>query len=78
MKLYFYRHSLFYQDRDDVQTKQSLVTLQLKAVLREVNVHSTFTDYIGNAASGTNYGFELELLWMINNKLEVSFFFRYT
>jgi len=67
----FLQASLFYQDRDDVQTKQSLVT-SIKSGIEGGECPCTFTDYIGNAASGTNYGFELELLWMINNKLEVS------
>ena len=67
----FLQASLFYQDRDDVQTKQSLVT-SIRSGIEGGECPCTFTDYIGNAASGTNYGFELELLWIINNKLEVS------
>ncbi len=67
----FLQASLFYQDREDVQTKQSLVT-SIKSGIEGDECPCTFTDYIGNAASGNNYGFELELLWVINNKLEVS------
>ena len=67
----FLQASLFYQDREDVQTKQSLVT-SIKSGIEGDECPCTFNDYIGNAASGNNYGFELELLWVINNKLEVS------
>ena len=67
----FLQASLFYQDREDVQTKQSLVT-SIKSGIEGDECPCTFTDYIGNAASGNNYGFELELLWVINNTLEVS------
>ena len=67
----FLQASLFYQDREDVQTKQSLVT-SIKSGIEGDECPCTFTDYIGNAASGNNYGFELEFLWIINNKLEVS------
>ena len=67
----FLQASLFYQDREDVQTKQSLVA-SIKSGIEGDECPCTFTDYIGNAASGNNYGFELEFLWVINNKLEVS------
>lgn len=67
----FLQTSLFYQDRDDVQTKQSLVT-SIKDGSEGGECPCTFTDYIGNAASGSNYGFEVELLWLVNNKLEIS------
>ena len=68
---FFVQASLFYQDRDDVQTKQSFVS----SIANEIEggeCPCIFTDYIGNAASGNNYGFELELLWLINDKLEIS------
>ena len=66
----FIQASVFYQDRDDVQTKQSLVT-SIQSGIEGGDCPCTFTDYIGNAASGSNYGIELELLWLPNNKIEI-------
>ena len=62
--------SIFYQDRDDVQTKQSLVT-SIESGIEGGDCPCSFSDYIGNAASGSNYGVELELLLIPNNKLEI-------
>ena len=62
-----FQTSLFYQDRADVQTKQSIVT-SIKSGEQGVLCPCSFTDYIGNAVKGSNYGLELELLWLINNK----------
>ena len=56
----FIQASVFYQDRDDVQTKQSLVT-SIQSGIEGGDCPCTFTDYIGNAVSGSNYGIELEL-----------------
>jgi iron complex outermembrane recepter protein len=50
--------SAFYQLRDDIQIKQSLVQ-----PIAETNATS-FTDYFGNAASGKNYGLEMEFNWL--------------
>ena len=56
--------SLFYQDREDVQTKQSIVT-SIESGLQGGLCPCSFTDYIGNAVKGSNYGIELELLWLL-------------
>ncbi len=69
-KLYI-QTSFFYQDRKDVQTKQSLVT-SIASGLEGDTCPCTFTDYIGNAVSGSNFGLELEMLLMVNNNLELS------
>ena len=50
--------SAFYQLRDDIQIKQSLVQ-----PIAETNATS-FTDYFGNAADGKNYGLEMEFNWL--------------
>ena len=50
--------SLFYQQREDIQIKQSLVQS------RDDSNASNFIDYFGNSAKGSNYGLELELNWM--------------
>tara|TARA_S200000501_G_scaffold187567_1_gene176425 strand:- start:3221 stop:5371 length:2151 start_codon:yes stop_codon:yes gene_type:complete len=69
-KTVFLQTSIFYQDRDDVQTKQSLVT-SIESGIEGGDCPCSFSDYIGNAASGSNYGIELELLLIPNNKLEI-------
>ena len=69
-KLYI-QTSLFYQDRKDVQTKQSLVT-SIASGLEGDTCPCTFTDYMGNAVSGSNFGLELEMLFMVNNNIELS------
>ena len=50
--------SLFYQQREDIQIKQSLVQS------RDDSNANNFIDYFGNSAKGSNYGLELELNWM--------------
>ena len=52
--------SAFYQLRDDIQIKQSLVQ-------PIVNGGSSFTDYFSNAAEGTNYGVEAEFNWLVTD-----------
>ena len=69
-KTIFLQASVFYQDRDDVQTKQSLVT-SIDSGIVGGDCPCSFADYIGNAASGSNYGLELEFLWILNNKIEI-------
>ena len=64
--------ALFYQDREDVQTKQSIVT-SIESGLQGGLCPCSFTDYIGNAVKGSNYGIELELLWLISNKADLFF-----
>ena len=53
----------FYQKRDDIQIKQSLVQS------RDDSNAPDFTDYFGNAASGANYGLEVEFNWLATESL---------
>ena len=53
----------FYQKRDDIQIKQSLVQS------RDDSNASDFTDYFSNAASGANYGVEVEFNWLATDSL---------
>jgi outer membrane receptor protein involved in Fe transport len=53
----------FYQKRDDIQIKQSLVQS------RDDSNAMDFTDYFGNAASGANYGVEVEFNWLATESL---------
>ena len=62
--------SVFFQDRQDIQTNQSIV--------RSVETNEiggtcpcSFTDFTGNAASGTNIGLEMELDWVVSERLSV-------
>ena len=55
--------SLFYQDRDEIQLKQSLVQS------REESNATTFVDYIGNSAAGRNRGVEVEFNWLATETL---------
>lgn len=55
--------AMFYQQRDDIQIKQSLVQSRLDS-----NAVS-FTDYFGNSAEGSNYGVELEFNWLASERL---------
>ena len=57
--------SLFYQKRQDIQIKQSLVQS------REDSNASDFTDYFGNSAKGSNYGLEVELNWIVSDRLSL-------
>ncbi len=63
-----WQSSFFYQDRDDIQIKQSLVASRDTG---EINgdCPCDFTDFIGNAASGINYGLELELSAALGEKV---------
>ncbi len=56
------RLALFYMDRHDQQVKGSLV------LVREDN-STTFIDHTNNAASGHNYGLELEVDWQASDAL---------
>lgn len=63
--------SAFYQDRNDIQTKQSIVrsiaTNQLSGPCP-----CSFTDFTGNADGGTNLGIELEAAWQANDRLSLN------
>jgi len=56
--------ALFYQDREDVQTKQSLVQ-----PIAGDTCPCRFIDYTTNAAAGISYGLEAELNWQANSQL---------
>ena len=57
--------ALFNQERRDIQIKQSLVSP------REDSYASDFVDFIGNSARGSNYGLELETIWMATSRLSL-------
>ena len=65
-----FQTALFYQDRDDVQTKQSIVK-SISSGEQGGLCPCSFTDYIGNAVKGSNYGLEFEFLWLVNNNLDL-------
>jgi len=56
----YVRTAVFYMDRADMQVKSS------KTITRE-DGSTEFIEYLGNAASGNNYGLEVEAAWQINN-----------
>ncbi len=59
--------SLFYQDRDDIQTRQSIVRSIATDELGGP-CPCGFTDFTANAASGSNSGVELELYWSASER----------
>jgi len=59
------RTALFYQDRDDVQTQQSLV-VPIEGELCPCR----FIEYISNATAGQSYGLEAELNWSLSDTFE--------
>ncbi|MDO3388064.1 TonB-dependent receptor [Gilvimarinus sp. SDUM040013] len=63
---YSSRVAFFYQDRDEVQTKQSLVQN-----IEGENCPCRFVDYTTNAAAGTAYGLEAEINWQLSDALSV-------
>ncbi len=56
--------SLFYQEREDIQIDQSFVL-----PISGSDCPCSFEDYIDNAASGTNYGLEAQVLWIAGDAL---------
>ncbi len=58
--------AVFYQIRDDVQVKQSLVE-----PIAGTDCPCSFTDFFDNAAEGSNYGVELELNWQSSDRLSL-------
>ena len=60
----YVRTSVFYMDREDMQVKSS------KTIIRE-DGSSEFISYLGNAATGSNYGVEIESAWYINDLINV-------
>ena len=62
--------SLFYQDRDAIQTKQSIVTSIASGELGGL-CPCSFTDFTDNATTGSNKGLELEFTWSATEQVEV-------
>jgi len=60
----FIRTAIFYMDRDDVQVKSS------KTIVRD-DGSSEFIDYLGNAATGSNIGVEIEAAWQVNEIVDL-------
>jgi len=60
----FIRSAVFYMDRTDVQVKSS------KTVVRD-DGSSEFISYLGNAATGSNMGIEVEANWQVNELFEL-------
>ncbi|MGY6553445.1 MAG: TonB-dependent receptor [Wenzhouxiangella sp.] len=58
------RTALFFQDRDDVQTRQSLVL-----PIEGEACPCQFIDFTTNATAGQSWGLETELNWQINRQL---------
>ena len=58
--------ALFYQERRDIQIKQSLVQPRVDSNA------SDFIDYLGNSAKGSNYGLELEFVWSASDLVTLS------
>ena len=62
--------ALFYQDRTDVQSKQSFVT-SIATGLVGGTCPCSFTDFTANATSGSNKGVELELSFAATDRLSL-------
>lgn len=62
--------ALFYQDRDDIQTKSSIVASIETGEIGGL-CPCSFTDFTDNATSGTNKGIEIELNWNASEHLNV-------
>lgn len=60
----------FYQDRDDIQSKQSIVRSIAGGELGGL-CPCSFTDLTANATSGRNQGVEVELNWSVSDKLKL-------
>jgi len=65
--------SFFYQDRQDIQTKESIVRSidSGLAVLEGGDCPCSFSDYFGNATEGKSYGIELESLWRLGDHFDL-------
>jgi len=59
------RAALFYDERHDQQVKSSIVRVRPDG-------SSEFIDFLGNAAEGTNKGFEIETDWYVTSTLNLS------
>lgn len=63
--------ALFYQDRNDIQSRQSIVRSFATGEIGFDNCPCSFTGFTGNAASGSNIGIEIETQWLLNERLEL-------
>jgi iron complex outermembrane recepter protein len=65
--------SAFYQDRKDIQTKQSIVRSIDSGILVQQGGECPcdFTDLFANATSGSSYGLELESTWYLNDSISL-------
>ncbi|MDZ7790839.1 MAG: TonB-dependent receptor [Xanthomonadales bacterium] len=59
------RAALFFQDRDDVQTEQSLVE-----PIEGETCPCQFIEYKTNATAGQSYGLEAEINWRVNRSVQ--------
>ncbi|MFK7731957.1 MAG: TonB-dependent receptor [Pseudomonadales bacterium] len=62
--------AVFYQDRNDIQSKQSIVRSIATGVVGGI-CPCDFTDFTGNAAQGTNTGLEMEINWQATEQLQL-------
>lgn len=62
--------SVFLQDRQDIQTSQSIVRSIETGVIGDT-CPCSFTGFTGNAASGTNIGLEMELDWVVSQRMSL-------
>lgn len=60
--------AVFYQDREDIQSKQSIVRSITSGEVGGL-CPCSFTDFTDNATSGTNRGLEIELDWWLSEQL---------
>ena len=60
----YIRTAIFYMDRTDMQVKSS------QTIVRE-NGSAEFISYLGNAATGSNMGVEVEANWQLNELVEL-------
>jgi len=60
----YVRSAVFYMDRDDMQVRTSYLEVRQDG-------STDFVSYLGNAATGTNVGIELEAGWQITSALEI-------
>ncbi len=63
--------SVFLQDREDVQSRQSIVRSIATGEIGG-DCPCSFTDFTDNATSGTNLGLELEAYWWVNDRIELN------
>ena len=64
----------FYQDRKDIQVRQSFVTSQATGLPFDGTNNPCpcdFSDYLDNAAEGNNYGLEVELSYWMNDSVNL-------